>query len=258
VQEFLDDGQRHNGQLPLAVPYGGMGGGYGMPVASGFDGPGPGFGGLPMSSSLPNGSDLWSMRKQAFQTGGNTMSLPLGMGLSGNPNMGAFWDSDLWVLVVIVYTDQTACRQLIGAAVGPSRCRCWAMLGGHPSQSQGNYIAMLHIAGFSSGMVMPGGGGSSGASPARLNGGLHSMGSAPLPLDFKAEPQGSGLIGGGGRLPPPNGVRSLSDQSVLVRAAALYCCAVSQQLCSSPRPHFDWLPLVGHLPGVHALLAARR
>lgn len=89
MQEFLDDGQRHNGQLPLAVPYGGMGGGYGMPVASGFDGPGPGFGGLPMSSSLPNGSDLWSMRKQAFQTSGNTMSLPLGMGLSGNPNMGA-------------------------------------------------------------------------------------------------------------------------------------------------------------------------
>jgi hypothetical protein len=65
-------------------------------------------------------------------------------------------------------------------------------------------------------MAMPGGGGSSCASPARLNGGLHSMGSAPLPVDFKAEPQGSGLIGGG-RLPPPNGVRSLSDQSVLVR-----------------------------------------
>lgn len=80
---------------------------------------------------------------------------------------------------------------------------------------------------------MPGGGGSNGASPARLNGGLHSMGSAPLPVDFKAEPQGSGLIGGG-RLPPPNGVRSLSDQSVLVRAAGRCCSEVSQQLFLGP------------------------
>lgn len=98
-----------------------------------------------------------------------------------------------------------------------------------PAAKRSDVMPLCHAAGFSSGMVMPGGGCSSGASPARLNGGLHSMGSAPLPLDFKAEPQGSGLIGGG-RLPPPNGVRSLSDQSVLVRAAGLHCCAVSQQL----------------------------
>lgn len=70
------------------------------------------------------------------------------------------------------------------------------------------------LPGFSSGMVM-GGGGSNGASPARLNNGLHSMGSAPLPMDFKAEPQGSGGLNGN-RIPPLIGVRSLSDQAVLV------------------------------------------
>lgn len=68
---------------------------------------------------------------------------------------------------------------------------------------------------------MGAGSSSNGALPARLNGGLHSMGSAPLPMDFKAEPQGSSGLAGGGRLPPPKGVRSLSDQSVLVSCQTL-------------------------------------
>ena len=109
-----------------------MGGGYGMPVASGFDNPGPGFGGLPMSSSLPNGSDLWSMRKEAFQTGGNTMSLPLGMGLSGNPNMGmspcgtVHWC--LWSACVsdtdLRYTGNGAAEVHVGPCCVPSTICC--------------------------------------------------------------------------------------------------------------------------------------
>lgn len=93
-------------------------------------------------------------------------------------------------------------------------------------------------AGFSSGMVMGGGGGSNGASPARMNGGLHSMGSAPLPMDFKAEPQGSSLAGSG-RLPPSNGVRSLSDQSVLVRVApaSWACCQLAERLALTISVH---------------------
>lgn len=71
------------------MPFG-QAGSFGMlPVANGFaENTGAGFGGVSMAGSLPNGNDLWGMRKQAFQSGGNTMSLPLGMGIGGDPNMG--------------------------------------------------------------------------------------------------------------------------------------------------------------------------
>lgn len=101
VQEFLDDGSRQNGHGLLApMPFGGQSNGnFGMlPMANGYpENSGVAFGGMGMQGSLPTtmpgsmptSNELWGMRKQSFESGGNTMSLPLGMGIGGDPSMGA-------------------------------------------------------------------------------------------------------------------------------------------------------------------------
>lgn len=169
TQEFLDDDRRNAQGGGVGLPPMPFGQANGLPPLANsfaensgavFGMLGSGSGPLPMVGSLPN--DMYGMRKQSFQHGGATMSLPLGMGLGGmGGGMGAFGNS------------------------------------------------AMHLAS------------NSGGSPGRLGGGggmgngLHSMGSAPLPMGEQQQL----YKGGGGRVDPQgsaNGMRSLSDQSAAV------------------------------------------
>ncbi len=101
TQEFLDDDRRNAQGSGVGLPLMPFGQANGLPPLANsfaensgtvFGMLGGGGGPLPMVGSLPN--DMYGMRKQSFQHGGATMSLPLGMGLGGmGGGMGAFGNS---------------------------------------------------------------------------------------------------------------------------------------------------------------------